>query len=180
MRLQKYFWLMMSLMLLLGCSKSTSISGEPDWQTFKSENLGISIEIPYPLTINEDQNSISTFPKITAVPFVSSVYSIRSEDKDKNYEIVSEKMLDAHIKALPEEINKKFESIPVTCSGIPATLTTGSFENPPSKINHFSTLLVVKGNQYWIVDTKSWDDLTKYDEIAKRVIQSVKIESKTP
>ena len=73
--------------------------------------------------------------------------------------------------------NFQYKNIPLTCSGMPATLTSGSFDIQRQKITvpmYFHSLLVVDKNRYWQIYCTYQND-AKYGETFKKILQSVKI-----
>ena len=78
--------------------------------------------------------------------------------------------------------NFEHQSVPIECSGMPATLTTGAFEIAKKNLSmhiYFQHLLVVKKKAYWQVYC-TYQDLDRYGDLTKKIIQSVKIKTAGP
>ena len=168
--------------------ESLSPDKTPDWKTYNYPDLGISLESPF--SIHWDLKELKTkdglpfqslfgLSNINQSGFLASVSSYRFKHGDHTFN--SDKELEVKTWVLQNSGYNapKWESKAVTCSGMPATLVTGSYSerNEPYK---FSYLLVVNDNQYWAVNVSQDLSIKNDGEMIDRVIQSVKIGTQIP
>ena len=87
-------------------------------------------------------------------------------------------MMDATTTPYRKEANFQSKNQPTTCSGMPGTLVNYSFGSNGNP-THITELIVAKKNQFLRVETITHqNNLDSYNEWTKRIIDSIKIESK--
>jgi hypothetical protein len=177
--MRKSYYLLV-LLLLTSCSKFDIFSSTPHWKTYQSEALGISLESPFPVEITDTEPDYYAGKVLKiASPnfFVMNFSAYRLEGK--NRVVDSKKVYRACLESLKTEDAKKLalKSETATCAGMPATVTGGTYEDESARIHHYSNLFVARGNQYWLVQVIH-DHPGKFDKMAERVLQSVKITPK--
>ncbi len=184
--MKKWYWISPSLFIAFGLMAWGAIrfaTPPPfDWKTYEAKDFGLSLESPFPLKwevkdqVTQDGkpfrslwgmsklNFSGALVTVSSFQFPKGDLSLRSDDQLRNF---------AWTLQHSGYVEPRWESHPVTCSGLPATLTTGSYVsgNDPC---YFQSLLVLRKNQLWTIEAshKVWD---KDSPVQTRVIASVKI-----
>jgi hypothetical protein len=132
--------------------------------------------------------ALFTIRRLTGEKAMLGIFRINlfSADSSSRWNYDSKAILQSTLKIL-EGIAKKdgcqnfqHQGKPVLCSGMPATLTSGSFKIQRKDMEvpiYFQDLLVVHQKKYWQVYC-TYQDQEKYGGIAQQVMQSVKINLK--
>ncbi len=174
-------------LFLSGCIQMSVFMPPPHWQTYQSEPFGLSVDCPYPLTFHEKKipeskgrwgRWLTGKAVIPDTLFMLNVSSYLSPDADVPTN--AQQLINNYINSLKQPINRELQwkAVPVQCSGMPATLLTGSYLYVYDKIC-FSNLILIKPGQTFSASV-FYGDAQKYGPIADQVLQSVKLGLKIP
>lgn len=164
-------------------------SSTPEWKTYSSPNGGFSLESPFPLKWEPKElttKSGKTFQSVWGISQVNSSGFLVSAScfcfPNKDHSFNSDKLQES-IVLWPLQnsgyTEVKWESKLETCSGMPATLTTGSYSSQGDPYSFFE-LLIVDQNKYWTIHAQQKVGPVNFGELSSRIIQSIKIEPPKP
>jgi len=159
-----------------------ALTAKPDWKRHDSPKFGLSLESPYEVKwevkerkdrSGESSESLFGLTPVNLSGFLLTASSRTSFDPDKPLD--SKTLLEGFTKTLQESGFREpaWKTRPVTCSGLPATLVTGSYYMGSSP-RYFQYLQVVKNGRAWTVEANQRtpdEDGTSL----KRVMDSVKV-----
>lgn len=159
---------------------------EPNWKVYENPDFGISLESPYEVGWNSDsrptksgntlENLIGSsygMSKENSSSFIISIQSMRFKGGAVTFNSDNQLKLAETSLQLPSVKDLQFEASPVTCSGLPATLLSGTYTQSDDPVR-FSEMIVVAGQQMWHIDVVNSRPSKDHNEIP-RIIQSIQI-----
>jgi len=158
------------------------LTAKPDWKRYESPKFGLSLECPFEVKwdvqVRKRAGGESTTSLFGITPVNLSGFLLTATAKPSNAD--SQALLDGFLKSLQDSGFRQVASRTkaVTCSGLPATLVTGSYFMG-SDPRDFHYLQVVKGGKVWTVDASRKTSDQDASSL-KRIMDSVKVDPSTP
>jgi hypothetical protein len=158
------------------------LTAKPDWKVYESPKFGLSLESPFEVKWDihvrkrTGEEGISSLFGITPVNL--SGFLLTATAKPSNAD--SQALLEGFLKSLTDSGFRQVatKTRAVTCSGLPATLVTGSYFMG-SDPRDFHYLQVVKGGKAWTVDASRKTSDQDIPSL-KRIMDSVKVDPSAP
>jgi len=155
---------------------------KPEWKSYESPRFGLSLESPFEVKWDVQVHKRAGGETTTSLFAITPVnlWGFLLTATAKPYDADPKVLLDGFLRSLTDSGFRQVatETRAVTCSGLPATLVTGSyFMGSDPRVFHY--LQVVKGGKAWTVEANR--KASDQDPASlKRIMDSVKVDPTAP